>query len=203
MLFGIMLTPSMTLTSRAPNVRVEELVIGALFAYLLLNSLGGRRIEFAWGLRQTMLLAFPLFLFVSIAVGVLLGYSARLGDLNQLIRIVKYLLPLYTVAVSVVALSPEPERTRTSITNWTLVCACLLALLTIQQYFDLFGLNARYLPYLEEGHATRLARRGYGRPVEMVGNPNELGFLLAVSAIVALYRILLEFPVCFIPPRWG
>lgn len=198
MLFGIILTPQLSLMGGIPKLRLEEVLVVPLALYLLALSLGGRRIEYFWGLRQTMLLAFPLFLFVSIAAGVVFSFDASLGDLNQLVRIGKYII-IYTLAISVVALSPDPERTKTSIMDWTLVFACLLALVTIQQYFNLGGLNSSYVPYLGEGsHTERLLRLSSARPVGMVGNPNELGFLFAVAGVLAVYRILTRFTLFYL-----
>jgi hypothetical protein len=198
MLFGVMLTPSLKLIPGAPKVRLEEVLIGVLFAYILVLALGGRRIKFAWGVRQTLLLAFPLFLFISISAGMLLGFDASLGDLNQLVRIIKYLV-IYTVAVSVVSLSVDPEQVRISIINWILVFACLLSLLTAQQYYNLFNLNSLYLHRIaEEWEYQMILLYGLRRPLGMVGNPNELGFLLAASAIGAMYRLLLQFRVFYL-----
>jgi O-antigen ligase len=161
-------------------------------------SLGGQRIKFAWGLRQTMLLAFPLFLFISIAVGLLLDFRGSLGDLNQLIRIVKYLV-IYTVAVSVTALSPDPEQAKTSIINWILVFGCILALITAQQYYDLFGLNRLYMHRVAaEWEYNRLLEGRLNRPLGMVGNPNELGFLLTMVALAAFYQALLRFRLFYV-----
>lgn len=193
MLFGILLTPAFSLAAGLPNMRLEEILIGLLFGYLLVRGLGGQRIEFVWGVRQTMLLAFPLFLFISIAAGLVLGYAGSLGDLNQLVRVIKYLI-IYTVAVSVIGLSPDPEQTKNSILNWTLAFGCVLVLITTQQYYDWFGLNSRYFHLITaDWEYQRLLAGRLNRPLGMVGNPNELGFLLAVVAIAALHQLLARF----------
>jgi O-antigen ligase len=193
MLFGILLTPSLSIAVGMPKVRLEEVLIGVLLVYLLLRSLSGRPITFAWGVRQSMLLALPLFLFISIGVGLVMHLAGSLGDLNQLIRIIKYLV-IYTVAVSVIAVSPDQERAKASIINWTLVFGCILTLVTTQQYYNLFGLNTRYMHLIAaEWEYNRLLEDRLNRPLGMVGNPNELGFLLAVVANSALYQILWRF----------
>ena len=71
----------------------------------------------------------------------------------------------------------------------------------IQQYFDLFHLNAYYVEKVAPTQYKSLIN-GYPRPrpVGLIGNPNELGFLYVISSLSTFYffwsRLKLKY--CFV-----
>lgn len=189
----LMLTPSMALVPGLPQIRLEELVIVVTLGYLIMASLSGMRIKLVWGLRQTLLASFALFLFISIGVGLALGYGGSLGDLNQLVRIVKY-VTIYSFAVTVVALSATPEEDKLKILKFILFLSLPLFMIAVQQYLDLGGLNRLYVEAVAPVHHEALGTSS-PRAVGMVGNPNELGFMFALTGLIAVHLLTRRFHV--------
>lgn len=189
----LMLTPSMAVVSSLPQIRLEELVILATLGYLVMAALGGMRIKLVWGLRQTLLASFAVFIFISIGVGLSLGYGGSLGDLNQLVRIVKY-LAIYSFAITVIAYSGTPEQDKVKVLKFILVLSIPLFMISVQQYLDLGGLNRLYVESVAPVHyETVLSSRP--RAVGMVGNPNDLGFMFALTGLIAVHLLTRRFHV--------
>jgi O-antigen ligase len=190
-----MLTPSMALVAGLPQIRLEELLLLATLGYLIMAALSGLRIRLAWGLRQTLLASFVVFIFISIGVGLSLGYGGALSDLNQLVRILKYLI-IYTLAITVVAFSDTPEQTKLKILKFILALSVLLFMIAVQQYFDLGGLNRLYVQAVAPVHYDALGGSN-PRVVGMVGNPNELGFLFVLTGLIAVHLLTRRFHIVY------
>jgi O-Antigen ligase len=178
------LTPSITLFSGLPKIRLEELVIIFCFFWSGTQS----RIRISWGLHQSLHCFFCIFVLASILVGSFLGYESSLGDLNQLIRIFKYVF-IYTVALTAINTHPDPDKERISLFEFIVYVSTIVALIGIQQYFDLFGLNKFYVMSLSD-HATTLIDYAYPRAIGLAGNPNDFGFMTAVSTLIAYTLVL-------------
>lgn len=69
----------------------------------------------------------------------------------------------------------------------------LLSAIAIQQFFNIFDLNAMYLPQIippstvHNISRVRALINGFGRPLGIVGNPNEVGFQLVLCFIASAY----------------
>ena len=87
------------------------------------------------------------------------------------------------------------------ILKWFVRCGVLSCFICFQQYFDLFDLNAKYIPFVAPTQAYTLLS-GYFAPrvVGMLGNPNVQGAVLALSMVAHFYLILkgkAEFRITF------
>lgn len=186
----LFITPDFRLPGAGAR-RLDELLLAGLL--LFLTYLYAQRVPFkvAWGPLQYGLLGFNGFVLLSILVGALRGYEASTTDIFQFIRMAKY-LAVYTFAVTVITTSDDPDRTRKNALHAALWGAFLLFFVVLQQYFDLFGLNAYYVEYISRtSQSSSLINVQYDkRALGMVGNPNELGFLYVVAALVSAYFML-------------
>lgn len=189
-IIALFLGPPIRIAEGIPAVRLEDMLLFGGSAVLLAYwSLGGR-IRLAWGVRQTLLAGFGVFVPLSILSGALQDYPAAPGDLNQWIRLLKYLL-IYTAVATYVRVGGRPSYKRKRILDLVGICSVLLAVVAVQQFFDLFGLNSMYVAYVAPTQAgTLLGQGGVPRPVGLAGNPNELGFLFALSALASTYLLL-------------
>jgi O-antigen ligase len=185
------LTPSVKLIPGLPGMRVEEgLLFGWFWWWMAVRLAYG--VQVPWTRWQKLFVWFPAFLLVSVLAGAAVGYRAALGDGMQLVRWGKYFLA-YSMAVTTIMVSMDRERTLKTILHFKCVVTTILFLITLQQRYDLFGLNAYYMPYIASSQAQQLlyldAARA-PRTVGLVGNPNELGFLfcMALLTTVALIR---------------
>jgi O-Antigen ligase len=178
------ITPNITLFAALPKIRLEELVIIFCFFWSGTQS----RIRISWGLHQSLHCLFCIFVLASILVGSFLGYESSLGDLNQLIRIFKYVF-IYTVALTAVNTHPDPDKERIRLFEFIVYISTIVALVGIQQYFDLFGLNKFYVMSLSD-HAATLIDYAYPRAIGLAGNPNDFGFMTAVSTLISYSLVL-------------
>jgi O-antigen ligase len=184
-MLAVFLTPSLPLASGVPAIRVEDVILAV---WLLAGIATSPRTFLVWGRRQTILLVLLAMLPASILAGGLLGVEgSSLLDLVYAARIVKFLLVLALVGTAFLA-GPDRQARLERMFSWVVTCSLLLVPVVVQQYFDLFGLNERYVHFVAPTQYVSLVN-GYlsPRPVGMIGNPNELGFLFALAALCSAY----------------
>lgn len=171
--------------------RPEELLIFVLLGLVAVRYSMGRPTRVMWGILQAGLIGFTVAVVISILVGALLGYPASSKDFFEVFRVVKG-VAVYTLAVSAVRLSADPDKVRRRILLAIEVGSVVLFPVIIQQYYDLFGLNARYIPLVAKpNQASDLLGHAYAtRVLGMIGNPNELGFLYTIAALSTIYLIV-------------
>ena len=186
----LFITPNFSLPAVGGR-RLDEFLMLGLIGFLV--YLYAQRVPFkiAWGPLQYGLLGFNGVVLLSMLVGALQGYEVSTTDVFQFIRIAKYLV-VYTFAVTVIATSENPDRMRRNVLHAVLWGSLLLFFIVLQQYYDLFGLNAYYVEYVSRSsQAASLINVDYDkRALGMIGNPNELGFLYVIPALVSAYFLL-------------
>ena len=186
----LFITPDFILPAVGARRADEFLLLGLLG---LLAYLYAQRIPFrvAWGLGQTLMLGYCGVVLTSMLTGALMGYNASTTDVFQFIRVAKYLL-IYTLTVTVVADTGNPDAQRARILKAIMLGSLLLFPVILQQYFDLFGLNNLYVEYISKGtQSSALIDVDYDRrALGFIGNPNALGFLYVIPAIVTLHFML-------------
>jgi hypothetical protein len=184
---AVFLTPALPLGS-GTTIRAEDIIL----AVWLLAGIGASPKTFiVWGRRQTLLLGLLALLPASILAGGLLGVrGSSLLDLFYAYRMVKFLLVLALVATAFLA-GPDREARIQRMLGWVVTCSLLLIPVVVQQYFDLFGLNHTYVKFVAPTQYLNLVS-GYSspRPVGMIGNPNELGFLFALAGLCSAYLFM-------------
>jgi hypothetical protein len=190
-ILAVFLTPALPLGSGLPAIRVEDIIVAVWLLGGIVAAAGGSNTFVVWGRRQTTLAALFVLLPASILAGGLLGVRASsLFDLFYAARIVKFLLILALVGTAFLA-GPDREARLQRMLGWVVTCSVLLVPVVVQQYFNLFGLNDRYVRFVAPTqYMTLVSRFTSPRPVGMVGNPNELGFLFGLAALCSTYLLL-------------
>jgi O-antigen ligase len=182
----LLLTPNINVLPNLPSVRIEELLLLSLALTALFRLSRGRQVHLAWGIRQNFLVAFSALIVFSILLGAHQGYGASVLDLNQLIRLGKF-VAVYTLAVTAFHLSPDTRATILRVFRTISICGVLLTLIVIQQYFNLFGLNELYVRAIAPtAFESLVGGYPFPRPVGLIGNPNELGFIFVVSSLITI-----------------
>lgn len=190
-LISLFLFPAFQLTSSLPRIRVEEVIVLVILIAAALRLIIVRKLRVVWNIQQSLLVIFMFYVPFAILFGFLLGFKASLGDLNQVVRVIKYIL-IYTFSVSVLRFSPNPEQERYRILNVIIILSLLLSVVAWQQYFNLFGLNERYIEAIAPTQYKSLQSNGYStpRPIGMVGNPNELAFIYVLSSTATFFILM-------------
>jgi hypothetical protein len=187
-ILAVFLTPALPLGSGIPAIRADDIIVAL---WLLAGIVAAPSTFLIWGRRQTLLAVFFGLLPASMLAGGLLGVrGSSLSDLLYAARIAKFLLVLALVGTAFLA-GPDREARLHRMLAWVVACSLLLIPVVVQQYFDLFGLNERYVKFVAPTQYLSLMG-GYPspRPVGMVGNPNELGFLFALAGLCSAYLFI-------------
>jgi hypothetical protein len=183
-LFSLILLPSFGVLPGLPALRVDDIFL--LFWLVLLLSRRTVPVGFKSG-RCWVLVGF-LFLFVlSMLNGLVYGYAGSFGDFNQFIRFAKY-ISMYLLGYSV--LNKYNKEDYRSLFSFVILCGTVLFVIAVVQYFDILGLNKYYVQLVAPTqYETLVGGYLHPRPVGMIGNPNELGFLFVLLFFIALFSL--------------
>lgn len=180
-LASLILLPSFDVIPGMPSLRLDDLLlIGYPLAALALFR------SFDLDRRVWILLLIGLAFLLGFSAGTLLGFSSSFGDLFFSIRILKY-VGAVVLATFFVMLVGRNEA-YCFFAKASLFLGLGAVIIALQQYFDLGSLNSRYVHLIAPTQFRTLVD-GYSwpRPVGMVGNPNEFGYLLVLLGLVGIY----------------
>lgn len=185
-LFSLMLLPSLQAIPGFPKVRLDDIL---LLFWLLIFLRQGRVDVPHLATRRFYIISAFLFLFpISMLNGLMNGYEASFDDFNQFVRFLKY-ISMYLLAVTV--WKSLGERQTKEMLRFILSCGIGLFVIAVFQYFDLFGLNNSYVHIIAPTqYETLVNNYPTPRPVGMIGNPNELGFMFAMLSLLAIFCVL-------------
>jgi|GEM_PF-2017602 len=200
LLFMVFLTPTFWIPG-VLGVRLEELfVFFWVFIVAFLMKQGVIQAVYL-PVRGAFLIGFCLLVIAGIAAGSVIQLPTSILDLTKFIWLAKAFL-IYLVFFNYIYRKDHGEMVRRDyILKWFVRCGVLSCFICFQQYFDLFDLNAKYIPFVAPTQAYTLLS-GYFAPrvVGMLGNPNVQGAVLALSMVAHFYLILkgkAEFRITF------
>lgn len=180
-LASLILLPSFGAIPGLSSLRLDDflLVSYPLIALALFRSVELDR-------RVWILLLIGLSFLLGFSAGTLLGFPSRIGDLFFSIRILKYIGAVCLATSFVVQVGRDESFS--FFAKASLLLGLGAVLIALQQYFDLGSLNSRYVNLIAPTQFRTLVD-GYSwpRPVGMVGNPNEFGYLLVLLGLVGVF----------------
>ena len=185
-LFAFILTPALNFIPGMPAVRLEDIVLLIwlffVFPFLRLKLSAGHK------LRLAFLGAFFVLLPIAILNGIINGYGGTLADFNQYIRFFKY-ISVYLLSVYVFSSASRTDMLK--LIDYILWLGVLVFLLALSQYVNVLGLNEIYVQHVAPTqYDTLVGNYGFPRPVAMIGNPNELGFLFVIFSLLSLILLV-------------
>jgi hypothetical protein len=185
--FSVLLTPSIPIASGIPSLRLDDILL--IMAPILVMLLVGRIVVDA---RVGLLLLIGFLIEVSIAVGAVKGYPASMADHFYVFRILKY-IGAATLGATFAYLERENGTSLKWLAKVIVLTGFGLIFLVFQQFFDLLNLNAFYVQFVAPTqYETLINDYSWPRPVGMVGNPNELSFLLGIISALGIWLYLSE-----------
>lgn len=186
-LIFILLFPSIHTPAGLPSINFSDALL--LFAPFYVGLVVGRIVV---DRRVFILLAITFLIILSILWGAILGFNASLGDLFFVFRIGKYLGSIVLASALVFVVGSSGQALRWFLKKNVMI-GVGLGLITLQQYFDVFSLNAIYVKYVAPTqYKTLVDGYPWPRPVAMIGNPNELGFLFGLLVIASIWLFIVE-----------
>lgn len=180
-LFALILTPAFRPFGAGPAVRLDDALL--LLAPLMVAWWCRR---FVADVRVVLVSAIFLLIVFSSFWGAIQGYPAAFGDLFVLFRWLKYLGAILLIA-ALLHFAREPDVVVNRLSKVAVIFGVVLSGIAFQQYFDLLSLNVLYVyDVAPTQYRTLVDDYPWPRPVGMVGNPNELAFLLALLGLLAI-----------------
>ncbi len=186
-LVAMLLTPAVPTLAGLPSVRLDDVLL--LLAPLYVAVVVGRILI---DVRVFVLFAITWWIVLSILWGAVLGFGAALGDLFFIVRLMKY-VGAVVLASALVSVCGSRDKTLEWFLERFVLVGIALGLIVVQQYYDVLGLNASYVSLVAPTQFwTLVGDYPWPRPVGMVGNPNELGFLLGLLGLSSLWLFLVH-----------
>lgn len=194
-LLASLLTPSFPTLPGLPALRIDDLLLISVPLYLMIVA---KRIII--DVRVMILGMITLTISFGILWGGVSGHNAAIGDHFFVARIVKYIGALMLALALIDVVGSQKSAVRWFFKSFVVV-GFALGLIIIQQYFNIFELNAIYVQFVAPTqYETLIGNYPWPRPVGMVGNPNEVGFLLGLLGLVSAWLFLTEIKRNV---RWG
>lgn len=183
-----MLTPPVKIGS-LPEIRAEEIILLFYFISLIFSHIKSGSRNIARTPTSLLLFGLPLVLLLSLSYSSLHNLPVTPQDLNQISRFFKY-IAIYILAKNSINCADDSKKIFQCLFNYTLI----LFFITIQQYFNIGGINQYYIKFVAPTqYESLIGIKETVRSVGMIGNPNELGFLYAVIGIVFLNQVFNNF----------
>jgi len=181
------LLPAVTVSSRLPDVRLEQVLLP--YALLVLWIEWRRGSTLTVGLLDWVFAALAVSTLTSIVLSPLILHThLSPHDFYELLKLGLY-YGLYRLALSALATARDRRR----FLGLFLVAGSLSAAFGVAQYFDWFHVNSWLTPhYAPDPHLNVL--RTSGRVVGTIANPNYFGILCAIVAIGSLLYFWLSAP---------
>jgi hypothetical protein len=194
-LLASLLTPSFPTFYGLPALRIDDLLLIPAPLYLMLVV---KRVII--DLRVMVLGLVTLTISFGIFWGGVSGHNAAMGDYFFVARIAKYIGALMLASALVDVVGSQVHAVRWFFKSFVVVGSGL-GLIIIQQYFDIFELNATYVQFVAPTqYDTLVGNYPWPRPVGFVGNPNEVGFILGLLGLASAWLFLSEVEKNV---RWG
>lgn len=170
-----------------PGFRLEQIIVILMITLLFLRSALGNRNATANRNFVAAYTGFSIFIILSISVGSFLGVNVIANDFFELYKIFIYLGAF--ILTSDAARTDEKRLIILRFVHFFLLLSCLVA---FQQYFNLFGLNEKYVHIIAPTQYRTLVNN-YANPrvVGMTSNPNEYAIMPGVGALISLCLYIL------------
>lgn len=184
-IWSLFLAPSFSTPAGIPSIRLDDILlilVPAILVFLVPRIHLDRRI--------LILMFILLSIELGILSGALLGYQASLLDHFVWLRLAKTFGAI-VLASALASFGFSGNLDLKWLIKVTVMPGLLLCAVVLQQFFDIASLNQFYVAYVAPTqYETLLGDYPWPRPVGMIGNPNELSFLLGILVVSAFWMAL-------------
>lgn len=180
LVFSTILIPSIKVGS-IPAFRVEQLIVILYLMYFFIKLTVGKKIKKNHSIFAGLYVGFSIFIVLSILVGSFKGIKIVINDFFELYKVLIY-LGVYLITVSIV----KSEKDKIKILNFINFCLLISVVIAVQQYFDLFNLNERYVHIIAPTQFRTLVNN-YPTPrvIGMTSNPNVYAVMPGIGATIS------------------
>lgn len=184
MIFFIIFTPNISIRS-LPGIRLEQILAVILIISTLCKLSIGKTIYIYKSSFVKMYLLFSVFLVFSITVGSLKGVKSIFNDYFEIYKIIIY-SGIFLIVSSVI----KYDENKIKVLEYMNKCIFISAIIGITQYFNILGLNAKYVPLIAPTQYKSLVDNYlYPRIVGMMPNPNEYAVVAGIGILISLFLL--------------
>ena len=179
-LFSTILTPSIKI-GNLPAFRIEQVIVVVFAIYFFIGLTLRKKIKKNDIMFPLLYSGFSFFIILSILVGSFKGIKVIVNDFFEIYKIFIY-LGIYLITILIV----ESEDDKFKILSCIKICLVISLIISIQQYFNLFNLNEKYVPIIAPTQFRTLVNNyPYPRVVGMTSNPNVYSVMPSIGAIIS------------------
>lgn len=179
-IFSLILLPNIRLNG-IPSFRVEQLVITILALVSSLRILLGKKIRISNSFFVISYIGLSFFIFLSILVGSFKGIRVITNDFFELYKIFIY-LGIFILTTSLII----TDENRIRVIKFMNFCLLISVIIALQQYFDLFSLNEKYVSFIAPTqYKTLVNNYAYPRVIGMTPNPNEYSVMPGIGGVLS------------------
>ena len=196
-IFSTVLLPDIRIKG-LPSFRIEQFLISILFIIVLYVLSIDNDFRIMMPKFMFVQIGLSFFILLSMLVGSLKGIDIILRDFFELYKIFIY-VGVYAITLSCI----KSNEDRISIIKCMIVCILLSVVIAVQQYFDLFSLNEKYVRWLAPTqYHTLVDNYPNPRVIGMTSNPNEYAVMLGIGCLLSwsllVQTIRTRFFMCFL-----
>ena len=179
-IFSLILLPNIRLNG-IPSFRVEQIVIITLTLLSTLKILLGKKVRISNSFFVFSYIGLSFIIIVSIWVGSLKGIKVITNDFFEIYKIFIY-LGVFILTTS----SIKTDKDKIKIIKFINFCLFISTIIAVQQYFNLFNLNEKYVPFIAPTqYKTLVNNYAYPRVIGMTGNPNEYAVMPGIGGLLS------------------
>jgi len=181
-IWALLLTPMLPTPDGLPSIRIDDLLLIAIPLILFVFTP-----RLMIDIRIIIIFLIAISMELGMLVGTILGYPVSILDHFSLFRLAKYIGAVMLATALMRSQSFDNDHLKWFIRKTTIPGLLLIAIV-MQQYFNIGDLNKLYVNSVAPGQSHTLVENYPNpRPVGMIGNPNELGFLLGVLCLTSAW----------------
>lgn len=179
--FFIVLTPRLPISS-SHAIRMEQVLVIGICFYAMVRFLIFRKLTIHISLFPVMFILFSMFILYSIFNGYFHGYRIVLNDFFELYKIIIYIGTFLITATLI-----NDQEDKVEILKFLNILIWISGLIAITQYFNVLGLNEKYVKIIAPTQYLTLVD-GYKNPrvISLSDNPNVYAVIVAIGALISL-----------------
>lgn len=179
-IFSTILIPDIRIQG-LPSFRVDQIITIIIVIYYFMKVAIIGKVKIKKDLFLFLYSGFSFFIILSILIGSYKGIKIIPNDFFELYKIFNYII-VYWVTSSIV----KNDNDKFKIIKFTIFCLLLSVLVAVQQYFNLFNLNEKYVPIIAPTQFRTLVNN-YSSPrvVGMTSNPNVYAVMPGMGGVLS------------------
>lgn len=180
-IFLTILTPDVRIEN-LPSIRLEQIFSLSVLTVLFIREREQMIRKITTNSFVRLFALFPVFIFLSILVGYVKSFNIIVNDFFEIYKVIVF-LSIYIVA----HINIKNDNDRDFVLKCTQIFIVISVLISVQQYYNLFGLNEKYVQLIAPTqYITLVNGYPYPRVIGLTSNPNIYALFPAIGSFISL-----------------